>query len=213
MDNEVVAGTIRDMDTVGPPSPRREEDRDHVVIIPNVTWSLYESLLRARGDRRRPKYAYLDGVLEVMTTSIWHELDKKLFARLLEAFAEERDVELIGAGETTFRKEAEEAGLEPDECYFVDRIKDAPDIAFEVVHTSGGIEKLEIYRRLRVGEVWFWIDGHFWLYALVDARYEEIRASRILPAFDFEQVTRILLTRDDDAQTSTVRTYRRALRR
>ena len=39
-----------------------------------------------------------------------------------------------------------------------------PGLAIEVVWTSGGIDTLEIYRRLGVGEVWFWtrgrIEGH-----------------------------------------------------
>jgi len=44
--------------------------------------------------------------------------------------------------------------LEPDECYLVgDQDKSAPDLAIEVIGTSGGIDKLEIYRRLDVGEV------------------------------------------------------------
>ncbi|MEM6520792.1 MAG: hypothetical protein AAF892_18895 [Cyanobacteria bacterium P01_D01_bin.71] len=36
----------------------------------------------------------------------------------------------------------------------------------EVVVTSGGIDKLEGYRRLAVTEVWFWEDGVLKLYHL-----------------------------------------------
>jgi Uma2 family endonuclease len=206
--------TIQAMDrAIRPPAPRYQEERDQIVVIGNVPWSQYESLLRTRGEQRRPRYAYLDGVLEIMTTSLAHELDKKLLARLLEIFALETRVELIGAGETTWRRKAKKAGAEADECYFIDKVKGAPQLAVEVVHTSGGIDKLEVYRRLGVCEVWFWISGRFWLYTLVDGTYEEIRASRLLPDFDFDTITHLLMTRDDDAQTETVRRYRASLRR
>lgn len=198
---------------VAPPLPRLDGDRDHVVVLRNTSWEQYEALLAARGEATRPKLAYLDGELEIMTTSRRHELGKKLIARLLEMWAVETGVELIGAGETTFRREAKLAGLEPDECYFVDEHaeKEVPDIALEVVHTSGGVAKLEIYRRLGVREVWFWIDGHFWIYALDGEGYVELRASRLLPGFDLDEVARIVWT-SDDKQTDVVRRYRDKLR-
>ena len=34
--------------------------------------------------------------------------------------------------------------------------------------TSGGIEVLEIYKRVGVQEVWFWEDGEISVYALAD---------------------------------------------
>lgn len=212
MDSEHVAGIIEHMDFRAPPDPQHEEDRDHVVVLRGVSWNQYEALLRAR-EKNTPKLAYLDGVLELVTKSIRHELGKTLIARLLEAYAEEAVIELIGAGETTFRKKAKRAGLEPDECYFVDKIRKAPHIALEVVLASGGVDKLEIYRRLEVGEVWFWIDGRFWLYTLVAGKYQQIRKSRVLPDFDFEEIAQIVLTSADEKQTSTVRAYRRALQR
>lgn len=197
---------------VGPPPPRWEDDRDHVVVLRGVAWAHYGALLRAR-DTGRPKLAYLDGALELVTTSLRHELAKTLIARLLEAFAEETDVQLNGAGETTFRRKAKQAGLEPDECYFIGKIRTTPDLAIEVVMTSGGVDKLEIYRRLGVREVWFWIDGRFWAYGLAGRSYEELRASRVLPGFDLDEIARIVLTAEDDDQTAAVRAYRDALRR
>ncbi|MEG4506483.1 Uma2 family endonuclease [Microcoleus sp. F6_B4] len=37
--------------------------------------------------------------------------------------------------------------------------KAIPDLAIEVVFTSGGIDKLQLYKRLGIPEVWFWEDG------------------------------------------------------
>src|SRR5450432_4652687 len=45
----------------------------------------------------------------------------------------ERDVDLRGFGGTTFRREAKERGLEPDECYKLGKLEEdgVPDIAIE----------------------------------------------------------------------------------
>ena len=44
--------------------------------------------------------------------------------------------------------------------------KNVPDLVIEVVVTSGGINKLEVYRRLQVPEVWFWENEEFSVYHL-----------------------------------------------
>ena len=63
-------------------------------------------------------------------------------AALIEAFAEEKDLVLDGVGSWTIKEEAKKRGLEPDECYVLgERQKPPtiPDIAIEVVWTSGGL--------------------------------------------------------------------------
>jgi Uma2 family endonuclease len=188
------------------------EDRDQIIVMRDVPWESYEALLDARGAAPRPKLAYLDGELEIMTTSMRHEIGKKLLARLVEMWAIERDVSLNGAGETTFRKRAKSVGLEPDECYFVGKIKKAPDLAIEIVHASGGVDKLEIYRRLGVKEVWFWIRDRIWIYWLSGKHYHQASASAVLQDIDVAQLEQIVATTEDDEQTEAVRAYRDALR-
>lgn len=211
MDSSHAAGTIEDMDRdARPPPPRYEQDLDQVVVLRGVSWEQYEELCNA-GDQR-PRLAFLDGALELMTTSLRHELAKKLIGRLLEIYAVESNVALTGAGQTTWRNKQRKAAAEADECYFIGSGRTRPDLAIEVVFTSGGVNKLEIYRRLGVGEVWFWVDSRFWLYALVDGKFEETRASRILPGIDLDVIARIVVsTSDDDDQTAIVRAYRDAL--
>ena len=68
-----------------------------------ITWSEYETLLAIRGDRAGLRIAYLKGDLEIMSPSIDHDAIKKTMARLLEAYAEERDLELNGYGSWTVK--------------------------------------------------------------------------------------------------------------
>jgi Uma2 family endonuclease len=199
---------------VGPPDAKAD-DRDQVVVMREVPWSLYQTLLHARGERPRPRLAYLDGELEIMTTSRRHEIAKSVLARLLEAWVEVRGGELNCVGNAREQREPEQAGLEPDESYFVGPIVDelAPDLAIEVVQTSGGIDKLEIYRRLGVREVWFWIEQKLWLYRLVGGKYRRHARSTLFPELDLEVLARFVNTTDDSKQASSVRAYRKLVER
>jgi Uma2 family endonuclease len=185
--------------------------RDHIVVLHQIPWEQYVALNDARGEGSHPRFAYLDGELEIMTTSERHELVKTMIARLVEAFAEEMKVSLNGYGNTTWRKKAKRAGIEPDECYVIGRLRKVPDLAIEVVHTSGGIDKLELYRRLGIAEVWFWINGRIYVYRL-DRKYKEVPASVVLPSIDLDAIARIITGMDEGEQTEVVRTYRRSLR-
>ena len=208
MDSDHAADIIGSM--VGPPFSH-DNTRDNVVVLRNITWAQYQALRDSR-EKHQPKLTYLDGVLEVVTKGRIHEGTKGFIRRLFEMYALERDIELTSLGETTWQDEDKHVGVEADECYFLDMDREYPDLAIEVVVTSGGIDKLEAYRRLSVREVWFWIDNRFWLYTLVKGRYRKIRASRVIAGFDFDDVAEIILTTTPGTQTAAVRAYRDALR-
>src|SRR5262245_25879234 len=106
---------------VSPPSA----DEEQRVLLPDVPWATYV-VLRDSVESAGVRMTYLDGWLEIMRTSRAHEVDKKQIARLLELFCLERDIPLYGYGSTTFRKEEEKRGLEPDECYCRGADRDVP---------------------------------------------------------------------------------------
>ena len=143
-------------------------DVDQRIVLRGVTWEQYEALLALFGDDPPGiRMAYLEGALEIMSPSRKHETIKKMVARLVELYALERGISLNGLGSTTFRRAAQERGVEPDECYCVGEDKEFPDIAFEVVLTSGGVNRLAIYAGLGVAEVWLWRTGAFEIYRRV----------------------------------------------
>ena len=196
-----------------PPATLRSSRRDQIVVLRNIPWEQYDGLCKARRDSAGPRMAYLDGTLEIMSPARKHEYEKKLIARLVETYGEEARLSLNGFGSETFRKKAKDAGVEPDECYCLGPAKKFPDIAIEVINTSGDIDKLEIYRRLKVTEVWFWQKGRFWVYRLVSKRYALRERSETLPGLDLDELARIVVATDESHQTEAVRAYRRALAR
>jgi Uma2 family endonuclease len=157
------------------------------------------------------RLTYLCGALEIMSPSRRHEDLKKRIARLIELFALERDIALYSYGSTTFRREAKERGLEPDECYCVGGdMLEVPEIALEVVVTSGGINKLAVYQGLGVREVWFWKDERFELYTLGEEGFRPLAASALIPQLDFAALARFALHADQHQALVEYRAFLRA---
>src|SRR5260370_28359932 len=101
--------------------PALEHERDQRVLLHDVPWSQYVAL-RQIDDRPGLRMTYLEGTLELMSPSTNHEDIKKRIARLLEAWALDRSVELTGFGSATYRSTAKQRGLEPDECYCLGKV-------------------------------------------------------------------------------------------
>lgn len=163
--------------------PPIQQTDQHVVLF-GVSWQQYENLLVTLGDFPGLRMTYLEGGLEILMPSSEHEMLKKVIARLLERYAEELDIPLHGYGSTTFRKEAKARGLEPDECYCIGALKDIPDFAIEVILTSGGLDKLDVYKGLEIPEVLLWQNNQLVLYDLRGESRTIVSRSRFFPDLD-----------------------------
>jgi Uma2 family endonuclease len=171
----------------GVPPGEHVPTADQRIVLSGVPWSHYEALLAVRGNASVPRISYLDGAMELVSPTREHERLKSVIGRLIEVYAETRAIELSAYGGWTLKDPAREAGAEPDECFvFGAEEKERPDLALEVVWTSGGIDKLEKYRRLGVPEVWFWIAGKISVHHLRADGYVESASSAFLPGIDLE---------------------------
>lgn len=171
------------------------DDPEERRTISNVSWAQYEALLADLEDISHYRVSYLDGVLEIVSPSRRHESGKTRIGDLLLIYFLETDTEYFPVGSTTLRKEEQQAGTEPDESYCIGTDKEFPDLAIEVVVTSGGINRLELYRCLGVREVWFWQNNQFSICHLREDvlvqfaqtfGYEAINHSEVLPDLDME---------------------------
>ena len=170
------------------------QNREERYIISSITWQAYESLLSALGNSSGYRVAYLLETLEIMSPSRSHELDKKAIARLLEAYLEEKRIRFWGLGSTTLKNKDKQAGKEPDECYCISTDKEIPDLAIEVVYTSGGVDTLKIYQRLGIREVWFWQNNEFAIYCLENDNYQQ--QSKLLPDLDLTLFAQYVVIQD-----------------
>lgn len=174
----------------------------------DVSWEDYESLLAKLENNSHYRVNYLDGILEIVSPSRRHEKVKTNLGTLVERFFYLKRIRYVPLGSSTFRNKAKKAGAEPDECYCLGEEKEVPDLVIEVVVTSGSANKLEIYRRLGVAEVWFW-ENQLKIYHLRDSGqlpkatvftatygYELITASELLSSLDIELLERCITISD-----------------
>ncbi|KGF71405.1 hypothetical protein DO97_20670 [Neosynechococcus sphagnicola sy1] len=178
--------------------------------IPDVTWVQYEALLEELGAKRRnPRINYYNGTLELMSPLPKHERWKRLIVGLVESIlkAQKRPWEPLGS--TTFKRKSMAAGLEPDDCFYIqnyrtvigkDRIDldidPPPDLAIEADLTSQ--TQREIYEALGVPELWIYGRDKLKIYVLRNNNYEE---SAISPTFPELPVAEIFPRAIAQAQT------------
>ncbi|HKY36038.1 MAG TPA: Uma2 family endonuclease [Polyangiaceae bacterium] len=184
---------------------------DRIVVLRDASWVDYQRILAMRGDAAAPRVAYLEGALEITNPSKDHESIKSRLGCLVDVWCEERGVDFEKIGSWTLEREEKLGAVEPDESYIFGPAGEAlrPDLAIEVVWTTGGVSKLEIYRRLGVREVWFWRRGRLTVHALKGEAYAEVSASEVLPGIDLAELVQFL-NRPTTGQA--VREYRAVLK-
>lgn len=174
------------METVKSPAEQR-------VILSNVSWKTYERLLEERRENRTPRFAYDRGMLEIMSPSPEHESISYHTGLIVAVMAAEMGIDVYGVGSTTFKREDLDRGFEPDACFYVrdpERVRGRkridlsadppPDLVIEVDITSPSIDKLSIYARLAVPEVWRYIGEGFEILSLEGEAYRQAEQSIVL---------------------------------
>jgi Uma2 family endonuclease len=191
------------------------------VVISCVDWDTYVTISDKLGERNlRINY---DGVnLEIMTTSSEHERAKHLLARLVSALTEEMDIDILGGGSMTCRREDLNRGFEPDECYWIehetqmrgrvdfDLTRDPPpDLMLEVEISRSFVDRLSLAARLGVPEVWRW-DGDTLRVMVLgsDGECSESERSRALPFLPIADLVRFLLSDVSQSETKVLRSFR-----
>lgn len=180
------------------------------VILPNVSWETYERLIAEREERRAPRFFYDRGVLEILSPSAEHEEIADLIASLVRDLAVLWEMDMRAVGHTTFRREGLDRGFEPDcSFYFSQNAKRVrgkadldlnagdppPDLVVEVDRTSHSLDKLPIYARLGVPEVWRYVVGGQPEILAMDKTgegYEPITESRVMAPITGDALARLV---------------------
>jgi Uma2 family endonuclease len=182
------------------------------MLFPGLTWQQFkmvEPLLEVPGVR----LSFLDGVLEIRRMpGRKHEVWKERIGALLEAYMEHIEIDFTPTGSMTLERESSLVKREADKSYELGSDRERPDLAIEIVVTSGGINKLEAYKRLQIPEVWFWQNGRLSLHHLrtteTEFFYEEVNRSELLPGLDLELLKRYINLPN---HTQALKEFRQAL--
>jgi Uma2 family endonuclease len=199
-----------------PPQPR---------IVLNVTWDGYVRIGEVLRDQP-VRMTYHRGRLEIMTLSHAHEWLKKLIARLLELLTLELNVEVHSGGSTTFRDEEVDAGMEPDECYWIEHAEQmrgkasfdpgsdpSPDLALEIEVSRTVLNRLAVYAGLGIPEVWR-CDGQAIRVLLLqpNGEYQTSPTSKAFPAVPVGELARFLDMRHSQGETQILRQFQEWVR-
>jgi Uma2 family endonuclease len=167
-------------------------DQEQRFLLPRTyAWEEFEALELLLADSPGLRLTYFDGQIELMTLGEPHEQIKSLIGMFLEAYFIALGIEFTPVGSATRRGKQKGTSFEPDESYYLgDRSSANPDLAIEVILTSGNLQKLEKYRRFGIPEVWLWEKNQLKVYCLQANRYVEMPSSQLLPQLDLDLLVR-----------------------
>jgi Uma2 family endonuclease len=163
------------------PIALQELDIAKPLIFRGLSWLEFKTIEPIL-DRPGIRLSYLDGALEITEMpGRTHETIKKRIAALVEAYLDFLGIEYTPTGSMTLESEESQVKREADESYELGLDRDRPDLAIEIIVTSGGISKLLAYQRLKISEVWLWEKGTLSIYWLTEDGYQLSEKSIVLP--------------------------------
>jgi Uma2 family endonuclease len=152
-----------------------------------------------------------------MSPSKRHERAKTSLGDLVSVICRVLRIPREGIGSMTMHREDLDRGLEPDEGFYIgkksvalvqdkreyDPYRDPPpDLIIEVDITSSSLKRLEIYRQLRVPEIWRY-NGRTVTILVLDKTgdYQEVPHSRAFGFLSAADLTRFMAMRDTKNDT------------
>ncbi len=186
-------------------SPRITEVLTDGVLLHNISWSTYESLLRDHPDAASPRFTYDRGDLLIMVTSPEHERINRTLNLLVELLAEELELESCALGSTTYKREDLKRGFEPDSCFYFKNEKrmrgkkrldlsvdPPPDMVVEIDITSPSIKKLPLFGAFGISEVWRFDGQELEILVLQHGEYCKSETSFALPKVTAKSISSFL---------------------
>jgi Uma2 family endonuclease len=183
-------------------------------------------MLRAFAERPGFRLTYDRGTLEIISPLFEHEIDADLLGRFVVVLTEELSLPLQAGRSTTFRRRRMRRGLEPDHSWWIAhapqmrgkrridlRVDPPPDLTLEEDVTHRSLDRLSIYARLGVPEVWrLDAQGLTFLALQPNGRYAEQTHSRTFPLFTPVDLMAHVSLRTQHDENEVVRQFRKFVR-
>lgn len=175
------------------------------VLLRGVTWAEFEMILAEMKQCGSTWPVYDSGWLEIMVPLPEHEYFKQSINIAIEDIAEVLGLNYESYGSTTWRQQAQQAGIEPDNCFYVQneaRIRGKlridleqdlpPDLALEIDITNKLLDRLPIYARLGVPEIWCYDATALRIYQLQTGQYVESERSLVFPLLAIRELPQLI---------------------
>lgn len=189
------------------------------VILRSVSWQTYVALSE-ESEGSSGRLTYDQGVLEIMSPGMPHEVAKKLIGRMIEAFSLHRGIEILSSSSTTFKRSELQRGFEADESYYIQNtfkvlgigdidlsIHPPPDLVLEVDMTSSSIPKKALFAAMKIPEVWRYDGESLWMGNLYQGAYQDLEQSLVLPDFPRDVAVKLLKRQGAVSETALIREF------
>jgi Uma2 family endonuclease len=186
------------------------------IIFDDISWQEFESILKDLGEHRRSRIAYYQGILEIYMPLPEHERYKVLISHLIVILLDELGLEWESLGSTTFKHQRMQAGIEPDDCFYIQNyramigkkrldleVDPVPDLAIEIDVTSQ--TQLSAYEALGVREIWRLKDNNLEISLLQNGKYISSTTSQIFPLVPVIEGISLFLERSVEIPISALR--------
>jgi Uma2 family endonuclease len=188
-----------------PPKGKEKQALTEGVLLHDISWSTYESLLRDHPDAPSPRFTYDRGALLIMVTSPEHEEINVAITALIQTISEEMNIEWRGFGSTTYKRKDLLRGFEPDSCFYFKNearmrgkkrldlsIDPPPDLVIEIDITHPSLNKLPLFAAFGVPEVWRFGGTELEIFVLQDGAYYKSGNGLALPLVPAESISKLL---------------------
>lgn len=163
-------------------------------VLHNVRWETYEALLADHLDSPWPRFVFDEGTLEIMTPSSKHDRVGMHVQKFIDIVAEEWGMDTLNVGHATMRRRDLRKGFEADASIYLQNservrprdeidlnVDPPPDLVLEVEVSRSALDKLAIYARIGVSEVWR-CDPQVAVFDILQGeKYSESSTSSVLP--------------------------------
>ena len=185
------------------------------VILDGVSWQEFENILEDLGEHRHSHVAYYKGVLELRMPLPQHERNKMLISHLLVVLLNELDLDWESLGSTTFKNRKMQAGLEPDDCFYIQNyravigmkridleVDPVPDLAIEIDLTSQ--TQMSAYEALGIAEIWRIRNDKLEINLFQNGKYVSSAISLAFPLIPVIEGISLFLERSDNLPMSAL---------
>lgn len=186
-----------------------QSEQEQRVLLRNIDWETYERLLDRREENPVPRYAYDRGSLEILSALLPpHEQLRLSVEALMTILIEELDLDITRFGSTTLKREDIAAGAEPDASFYIRHaermrgkerldlaVDPPPEVAVEIDISHSTLDKLPVYARFGVPEVWRYVAGRWEIWVLEGDRYRISTPSAALPILTVDVLEMLLAER------------------
>ena len=168
------------------------------VVLHDVSWETYESLLRDYENSSSPRMTYDRGALEIVSPLIIHEETNRTLQTLVETILDVWEWDYRNLGSTTFKRQDKKKGIEPDTCFYVKNRAaignketldlpagdPPPDLVIEIDVSHSSVPKMPLLAAFGVLEVWRYRKTGVKILTLDKQEYKAALKSLSLPTLD-----------------------------